>query len=439
MSESVLGTENIFKLFVKYCSLSVAAMVFLGLNTIVDGIFVGNLIGPGALASVNISMPVSSAFMAAAIAVGIGSQSVVGIGLGAGQRAAAQSMFRTAVAMIAFFSLSLTAALLLWTEPIARLLGASDRLLPMVAEYLSVIGVFLLPFGIMLVCDFMLKATGRPLFSMASMAAAVLFNMILNYLFIAKFGWGVKGAALATGCSYLASCIMVVLPFFSRHSTLNFYTGKISASLARRAAYNGSSEGLTEIATGFTTLLFNIVLMRFAGDTGVAAFSAINYLSFIGINILFGVSDGIGAIVSYNHGAKRVNRIKKVLKLAAAAALGIGCVLFLTVYFCGRGLVVMFLGAGDAATLAFAADGAKLYASAFLIMGLNMIASGYFTAVGKPGHSAAIACSKGIVLIAAGMFIWPKIFGISGVWLTVPLAELLTLGLAYHMMKKEYG
>lgn len=437
MNEKILGTENIVKLFIRYCSLSVLAMVFLGLNTIVDGIFVGNFVGADALASVNISLPVSSAFMATAMAIGIGGQSVVGISLGSGQKEAAQSMFRTAIAMITGISLALTTAILLFSAPIARFLGASEQLLPLVTTYLTYIGLFLLPFGIMLVCDFMLKATGRPVYSMMSMVVAVVLNMFLNYLFIAKFGWGIKGAAIATGLSYLVSCIMVVLPFFFRAHTLNFFCGKLSRKLAFKAAYNGSSEGLTEIATGFTTLLFNITLMKFAGETGVAAFSAINYLSFIGINILFGVSDGISAIVSYNYGKKQFARIREVLKLAAGTTLTIGMILFLTVFLYGQQLVTLFLGTGNEAILNFAVAGAKLYALAFLIIGLNMVTSGYFTAVGKPGHSALIAVSKGIVLVGVGMMLWPWLLGIRGVWLTVPLAELLTLALAYRLMRKN--
>lgn len=436
MSEKILGTEKMFKLFIRYCSLSVASMIFLGLNTIVDGIFVGNFIGPDALASVTIAMPVSNAFMAVAIAIGIGSQSVAGIGLGAGQKEIAQNMFRTALVLIIGISVLITSSILCFGEPIARFLGASDALLGLVMTYLTYLSLFLPPFGVMLVCDFMLKATGRPLYSMVTMVVAVLLNMVLNYVFIAKFGWGVKGAALATGCAYLVSCVMAMLPFFSRLHTLNFYTGKWRGPLAVRASYNGSSEGLTEIATGFTTLLFNITLMKFAGEVGVAAFSAINYLSFIGINILFGVSDGISAIISYNYGGKNLERIRQVLKLAGGAAAVIGSALFFIVYQYGVEFVSLFLGKGSPEVLDFAVGGAQLYAAAFLITGFNIIASGYFTAIGMPGRSALIAVSKGIVFVAIGMALWPRLFGINGIWLTVPLAELLTLLLTAYLIKR---
>ena len=244
---------------------------------------------------------------------------------------------------------------------------------------------------------------------------------------------------MAAGLGYSIAFIMVMLPFIMGRSSLKLFQGSFKKKVACNIIYNGSSEGLGEIGTGITTFLFNVTLMRYVGEVGVAAFTAISYLSFVGNNILIGLSDGVGVIISYNYGSGKMERVKKVLKLTAFSALLIGIGLFAVISIFAREIIAIFLDADNDIVLNFAVDGAKLYALAFIVNGLNVVASGYFTAIGNPKRSALIALSRGIVWVGIGIVMLPQIFGIKGIWLTVPVAELLTLILSVALMYEHFN
>ncbi|WP_371380207.1 MATE family efflux transporter [Sporomusa aerivorans] len=438
MNGNVLGTESIISLFLKYSIPAIAGMLFLGLNTIVDGFFVGNYIGVNALASVNIAMPFFSVMIAVGVIIGIGAQSFIGRKLGEGDIKEAGDAFKTSLFSVGAISLILSVIAVGFTEQMAVFLGANKQLLVLVTTYISWTGIFLPFLGIMFVLDYVLKILGKPVYSMQILVVAVISHMMLNYLLIARLGLGIKGAALTAGLGYSIAFVMAVLPFITGKTTLKLSEGSFKKTLACKIIYNGSSEGLAEIGTGVTAFLFNITLMRYVGEVGVAAFTAISYLSFIGNNILIGLSDGVGAIISYNYGSGKMERVKKVLQLAGFSAFVIGVGLFIAISAFAREIIVIFLDVHNDTVLDFAEYGAKLYASAFIVNGLNIVASGYFTAICKPQSAVLIALSKGIVWIGAGIVILPELFGIRGIWLTVPVAEMLTLLLSAALLYNHY-
>lgn len=439
MNKNILGEENITTLFLKYSIPAISGMLFLGLNTIVDGFFVGNYIGVNALASVNIAMPFFSLMIAVGVVIGIGIQSIMGRKLGESNIKEANDTFKTSLILMLGVSLLLLVTAVGFTKQIAVFLGANEQLMPMVTTYIKYEGLFLPFLGIMFVLDYVLKLMGKPVYAMLALVVAVISHMLFNYIFIVRLGLGVKGAAFAAGLGYSIAFIMVMLPFIMGRTTLKLFQGSFKKKVACNIIYNGSSEGLGEIGTGITTFLFNVTLMRYVGEVGVAAFTAISYLSFVGNNILIGLSDGVGVIISYNYGSGKMERVKKVLKLTAFSALLIGIGLFAVISIFAREIIAIFLDADNDIVLNFAVDGAKLYALAFIVNGLNVVASGYFTAIGNPKRSALIALSRGIVWVGIGIVMLPQIFGIKGIWLTVPVAELLTLILSVALMYEHFN
>lgn len=439
MRENILGTESIGKLFLHYSIPTVAAMLFLGLNTIIDGLFVGRYIGTDALACVNIAMPFSSFLFALSVVIGIGTQSLIGRKLGAGNIEEASIAFKTAIVFAVGVSLLFTIAAVAFPEEITYLLGANEHLMPQVAVYIRYLGLFLPFLALMMVLDYVLKTVAMPVYAMLALVVAISSHILLNWLFLVKLSMGIKGAAFATGIGYCVACVMAILPFFSKKTVLKPFAGRFDRQAASHIFYSGLSEGLAEMGTGITIFLFNITLMRYVGEMGVAAFTVISYLSFVGNNVLLGLSDGVGAIISYNHGSRQTARVNKALKLVAVAALLIGIGFFMAIFAFSREIIALFLS--DEQVLGFAVNGAKLYAFAFLVNGLNIVAAGYFTAIGSPKQAVLIALSKGIVWIAAGIAILPLLFGIHGIWLTVPLAELVTVvlsgGLLYRHFKEQ--
>lgn len=433
-----MGKENISTLFFQYSIPTVAAMLFLGLNTIVDGLFVGTYIGADALASVNIAMPFSSFMIALSVVVGIGTQSVIGRKLGEGNIEEAKAAFKTALFLIGGISLVFTVAALTLPAQIAYFLGANEHLMPLVTAYIRCSGLFLPFLAFMLVLDYVLKTMTMPVYAMVALVVAVSSHMLLNWLLIAKLAMGIKGAAFAMGIGYSIAFVMNILPFICGKTTLKVFTGSFDPKLASHILYSGSAEGLTEVGTGITTFLFNITLMRYVGEIGVAAFTIISYLSFIGNNVLLGLSDGVGAIISYNYGNQKTERVKKVLKLAGISAFAIGVGVFIAMSVFSKAVISLFLDAGNETVLIFAVYGAKLYSFAFLVNGLNIVASGYFTAIGKPKSAALIALNKGILWVAVGIVVLPALLGIRGIWLTVPLAEIVTVMLSGSLLYRHF-
>ncbi|CUH95338.1 putative membrane protein [Propionispora sp. 2/2-37] len=438
MKENILGTESIGKLFLQYSIPTIAAMLFLGLNTIVDGLFVGRYIGADALASVNIAMPFSSFLFALSVIIGIGAQSLIGRKLGAGSAVAANTAFTTAVVLAGGVSLLFTAAAILFPVQIAYFLGANEHLMPQVAAYIRYLGLFLPFLALMMVLDYALKTVAMPVYAMLALVIAVGSHMLFNWLLIAKFALGIKGAAFATGIGFIIAFAMAVLPFFAKKAVLKPFAGSFDKHAAGHILYSGLSGGLSEMGTGITTFLFNITLMRYVGEIGVAAFTVISYLAFMGNNVLIGLSDGVGAIISYNYGSRQIERVKKALQLVSVAAFVIGVGIFMAIFIFSKEVIAMFLNEGNEAVLAFAVYGAKLYAFAFLVNGLNIVVAGYFTAIGSPKKAVFIALSKGLLWIAAGIAVLPVLFGIQGIWLTVPIAEIVTVVLSGFLLHRHF-
>lgn len=439
MRENILGKENITILFLKYSIPTIAAMLFLGLNSIVDGLFVGNYVGANALASINIAMPFISFILAFSVVVGIGTQSIIGRKLGEGNITEANIAFKTALLLVGGISVIFAVVAIGFTAKIAGFLGANEFLLPQVTTYIRYLSLFLPFLGVMMVLDYVLKAVAKPVYAMLALVVAVISHMLFNCLFIVKLALGIKGAALATGLGYSVALGMAVLPFVRGQTLLKLLDGRFDKNVAGHIIYSGSSEGLTEVGTGITTFLFNITLMRYVGEMGVAAFSIINYLAFIGNNVLLGLSDGVGAIISYNYGSRQMNRVKRTLQLAAATAFVIGAGMFIAISVFSKEVISLFLDTDKGHILTFAVHGAKLYAFAFLVNGLNIVTCGYFTAIGIPKHAAMVAISKGIVLIVLGILTLPVILGIGGIWLTVPIAESITVILSAILVYRQFN
>lgn len=438
MDKNILGEEKITTLFLKYSIPGITGMLFLGLNTVVDGFFVGSYIGINALASVNIAMPFFSLMIAVCIVIGIGTQSIIGKKLGESNIEEVKNTFKTSLSLILGVSLLFLVIGVGFAKQIAVFLGANEQLMPMVTTYICYESLFFPFLGIMFVLDYVLKLMGKPVYSMLALVVAVISHMMFNYVFIVRLGLGIKGAAFAAGLSYLIAFIMAILPFIMGRTTLKLFQGNFRKKIAYNIIYNGSSEGVSEIGTGITTFLFNITLMRYVGEVGVASFTAISYLSFIGTGMLIGLSDGVAAIISYNYGRGKMERVKKALKLASFSALMIGVGLFAVITIFAREIITIFIDVNHEQALNFAVYGARLYAFAFLVNGLNIVASGYFSAICKPQSSVLIALSKGIVWIGIGLVLLPQIFGIRGIWLTVPIAEMLTLMLSSSLIYKHF-
>lgn len=424
---NTLLTERLPRLFLFFVLPAVISMVISGTQSMIDGIFLGRFAGVNAMASVNIAGPYMQIITGCTMVICIGTFSYLGRTLGENTNPQkAKDIFRTAVVSLAACALILMAAGLFLSRPLALLLGANEVLLDETALYIRTVAVFIPAICFMMHFGFTARLLEKPHLYLIATLCCVSCNVIMDYLAVKVLGLGVVGAAAATGLSYLSGLLVVVRPFLSRKSIVNLFEGTFHWDILRSSAFNGSSEGITSISAALTMYLFNTAFMGFAGESGVAAFTVINYAGNFVVLVMFGVSDGISTLVSYNYGAKLLLRVKKTLRAALMINFCIGLLIFTVLHLFSRQMVGIFVSDNEFVT-AMAVQGAALYSFCFLMNGFNIVQSGYYTSMGDALASVIISASRGIVFISTGIFLLPQFLGINGVWLTPPFAELMTV------------
>lgn len=435
--EKLLLTGEIPRLFLKYALPGVAGLLFLGIQSVIDGIVLGRFVGANALASVNLVLPCYSLISAFAIVMGIGGQTLVSISLGKGDKQEANNALRSVFLFLLGMSVVVSLVIYLSAGKIASFLGANEVLLPDAVGYIRALVPFFPLLCAMFFGDYIIKAMGHPLYATSVMGLTVILNIILDIIFVAGMGWGVMGAGLSTGIAFTVGACLNVPRLFSRHEVVAVQRGRYDRRLVWNAFYNGSSEGMSELSVAITVFLFNITMMRYLGESGVAAFTAINYILFIGTTVFLGISDGIIPIIGYNFGAGQHGRIKSILKLAAWTNSLIGISLFLLLLLFGEQVIGLFFKDHGSEAFAIASRGVSIYCFAFLLCGLNILASSYFTAIGNAKISIIISALRGLIFVGIGILVLPAVFGIDAIWYDVPIAEVCTLSVSFWLVRRS--
>lgn len=435
--EKLLLTGEIPRLFMKYALPGVVGLLFLGIQSVIDGIVLGRFVGANALASVNLVLPCYSLISAFAIVMGIGGQTLVSISLGRGDKLEANNALRSVFVFLLGMSVVVSLVIFLSAGKIASFLGANEVLLPDAVHYIRALVPFFPLLCAMFFGDYIIKAMGHPLYATSVMGMTVVLNIVLDLVFVAVLGWGVMGAGLATGIAFTMGACFNVPRLFSRHEVVAVQRGRYDRRLVWNAFYNGSSEGMSELSVAITVFLFNITMMRYLGESGVAAFTAINYILFIGTTVFLGISDGIIPIIGYNYGARQQERIKSILKLAARTNSLIGIGLFLLLLLFGEQVIGLFFKDHGSEAFEIASRGVSIYCFAFLLCGLNILASSYFTAIGNAKISIIISALRGLVFVGIGILVLPAVFGIDAIWYDVPIAEICTLSVSFWLVRRS--
>ncbi|MFI3207945.1 MAG: MATE family efflux transporter [Eubacteriales bacterium] len=434
--DSILLTGKLHKIYLKFTLPALIAMLISGIQGMIDGIFVGNIIGSNAMASVNIAIPFLQLIIGLSMVVSIGAQSHIGLKLGFGSVKEAQDTFQSFFRIIIVVAAGITCLGVFFSEEIARLIGANDVLIEETAIYIRTLAFFAIPIVLMFYFGFLNRIIGKPEMYFKGTILSLLVNISMDYLLIAKLQWGIFGAALATGLSYSSALLIVVWPMLDRKNIINALTGCFDKRCVKPVLFNGSSEGVNSLSIALNAYLFNMMMMKIAGEDGVAAFTAINYVANLGILISFGISDGVGPIVSYNYGYGNFERVKKSMRIAYIVNLCLGILVFSVLFFCGESLVSIFIK-DNQEIIDIATQGGKLYGIAFLMAGFNILNSGYFTFIGQGLNSVMVAASRGVIFVTISIFVLPIFIGINGVWLSVPFAELCSMLIGLYLLHKN--
>ncbi|MCE8044884.1 multidrug transporter MatE [Halomonas daqingensis] len=417
--------------FFRYALPSVAGLLALTTANIVDGIFIGNFVGGEALAALNLLIPCFAMLFGLALALAIGGTVRAGKSLGEGDSAAASAIFSKC--LVATLVLALTAALLGVTfhESLYRLLGASPELYPLMSDYFLVIVWVLVVQLVTMVLYYFVRVDGFPVLATVALVTGAGANILLDALLVGWLGYGLRGAALATGIAQLLQFAVLLRYFAAKRRRLRFRLRQRQWGEVFKAGGNGVSEWINEASVGLVMLLINWLLITSQGVAGVAAFTVVNYLIFLSLMVFYGIADAMHVLLSHNLGAGNARRIRTFMGCGAGVILGLGAVLVLSVWFQGGALVRLFLDpAADPAIAGLADRFLTILWPLFLINGLNVLLSVYLTAMQQPLPSAAVALSRSLVLPAALLVLIATYFPQWPLLIALPLAEWLTFGLA---------
>jgi len=434
-------TGNIIPVFFHYAIPSVIGMLAVSSAVIIDGVFVGNFVGATALAAINISMPAFALFASVVYMLAVGGSVMCGKFMGEGKHQAASIIFSKTVYAVLFITLLVSMFFLLFLDQLVSALGANDDLHELVTDYMRII-VFAAPLLVLgLTLDYFVRVDSRPILASAVLIAFAMINISLDYLFIVKLGWGIKGAAWATAIAEGSIFFMLISHWFSSRCTLKWIAflecHRDGWKDVKKAAYNGFSEFANEMSIGLITLLFNWVMITRLGVEGVAAFTIISYMLYISLEICYGISESLQPMVSKNFGANQSQRIGQFLLIALLSCFTIGLLLSSLFLLIPETLISLFLRAGEDHTFEIAMTFAALFWPAFLFNGMNITLASYFTSLHRPLQSASIAVARSLLLPVLGLALLPIWFGDDGVFLVIPIAEAIAFILAIALVNRH--
>lgn len=419
-----LSDHFTYRRLLRFVMPPVLMMVCTSLYGIVDGFFVSNYVGKTSFAAVNLIMPVLMGVGSVGFMVGTGGSAVVSVKLGEGKRDTANRYFSMLIYTTLAFSVLLAVFGFVFTPAISAALGAEGELLHDCIIYGRILFASGPVFILQNIFQNFFVTAERPDLSLKVSVAAGVTNMAFDYLLIAVFRQGIAGAALATALGEAVGGIVPVF-YFARKNNSLLRLGKALPEwrTIALACANGSSEMVSNLSMSVVNILYNFQLMRMAGEDGVAAYGIIMYVNFVFQAIFLGYAIGCAPVVSYHYGAGNRVELKNLSGKSLVLMCVTGIVMTLLAEFCNAPLVRVFAGY-DAALSAMTCQGFRLYALAFLMMGVNIWSSAFFTALNNGVVSAAISFLRTLLFQTAAILLLPLLFGMKGIWLAIVAAEL---------------
>lgn len=406
---------------------SILMIICTSVYSIVDGFFVSNFVGKTPFAAINLVMPVLMAVGTIGFMIGTGGSAIVSKAMGEGKKEQASQYFSMLIYTSFIFGVVISIAGFLFMRPISEALGATGELLENCVLYGRILFCAMPFFILQYAFQSFFVAAEKPGLSLKVNIAAGLTNAVLDYLLIVVFPFGLAGAAIATIVGQVIGGIVPILYFARKNdSPLRLMKAGFNGRILRDTCINGSSEMVTNLSSSVINVLYNFQLMKFAGENGVAAYGVVMYVNIIFMAIFLGYSMGSAPIVSYHYGAGNHQELKNLFRKSIRFLLGSGIILVVLSEIFAEPLVRIF-ASRDAELLAITIRGFRLYALSFFVMGFNVWGSAFFTALNNGAVSAAISFLRTLVFQIIAVLVLPVIFGIDGVWLSIVVAEVLSL------------
>lgn len=424
------------KLYWKYFFPTIGAALSTSIYILFDTIFIGQGVGSLGLAALNIVLPLFSLYFGTGLLLGIGGSTLLSIERGRGREERANKIFTLSISMGLILGLIYTIVGLIFLEDIAIMMGATKEILPLVKEYMIVIAGGSIFFVIGSSLTAFIRADKAPRKAMIAVILSGLLNVILDYILVFPFDMGMKGAAIATVVSYIVSCLILFTHLISKQSTLKFIKDFYNKSDIKGIVQCGIPSLFTEVSVGFVILIFNNQILKLLGEDGVTAYSIISNTAIIAVALFNGICQTIQPLISINYGANLQERVLRFRKIGIIVSVAVGFLLFVICTLFPENIVRIFVKPTES-VLNIAIDSIRLYSIAFLIMGVNMVIGAYFQSVKWSREAFIIVFCRGLLFVITCVLILPSIIGVNGIWLSVPIGEVLTLGIVLIITKRK--
>lgn len=433
-----MGTEKVSTLLLRYAVPSIIAMTATLLYNIADSIFIGHGVGPLAISGLAITLPLMNLSAAFGAMVGIGASSLLSIKLGQNDRASANTILGNTVLLNTLIGLVFGAICLIFLDKILFLFGSSDQTIAYARDYMKIILAGNVFTHLYLGLNHTLRASGYPQRSMTIMLIAIVLNCILDALFIFGFKWGIQGAAWATVIAQFSAMVLELLHFSNKKHELHFIR---SAFRFRRKIIDGilsigMAPFLMNISASIVVIFINNALNNHGGDYYVGAYGIVNRVALIFLMVVFGLNQGMQPIVGYNYGAKKFDRVKKTLTMVIVAAMGVTtlsygfCLLFPD--------LVTKVFTTDQELMAISRTAIRTVLMMFPLVGYQVVVTSFFQSIGHAKTAIFLSLTRQLIFLLPLLIILPRFYGPMGVWVSIPIADFVSVTLAVVMMMRLF-
>ncbi len=429
-----LGTKPVGKLLVQYALPAMIAMTASSLYNIVDRVFIGQGVGAMAISGLAITFPFMNLTSAFGAGVGVGASTAISVKLGQKDYATAQNILGNTFSLNLIIGIGLSIICLLFLDPILRFFGASDQTIPYAHQYMVIILIGNVISHMYFGMNALLRAASKPQQAMFATIFTVVMNVILDALFILGFGWGIEGAAIATILSqFMALCWQFKL-FSNKNELLHFKRGiyRLKKKLVEHILAIGVSPFLMNVCACVVVIFINNQLVRFGGDLSVGAYGIANGIAMVFVMLVIGINQGMQPIAGYNFGAQKIDRLKRVLNLsilAATALMVVGWLIAMFLpYYCAR------LFTTDKTLIEMGIKAIRVMMICFPVIGFQMVVTNFFQCIGKVKISIFLSLSRQMIILLPLLGVLPMIWGIEGVWYSMPVSDFASSAMAAVIM-----
>ena len=440
-NENIYSQPVTLKNVLKFAIPTIIMTVFMSFYTMVDGLFVANLIGTDSLSAINLTAPVISIVTAVSTMLATGGSAVIMKKVGEKKTREANEDFTFLIIVNIIVGLMMSCFGYLIMDSLFESMDLSEKVFGYCHTYLSRYLIFTVPILLMNNFTLYMIAAGKSALSMICSVAGGVLNMVLDYVFISVLDMGIAGAAIATGLGYSVTAAVGFLIFSKKTSLLHFVKPKCRKSTLKNAATNGSSEMATALVTGIVTMMFNYTMLKYVGENGVAAITIIMYVLMFATSLYTGYSYGVAPMISFYYGEQNNIKLKKLIRLSLKIIGIVAVTATVLSVILTKPLVSVFSRPGNE-VYDLAVTGNRICSAALIFIGFNVFASGMFTALSNGLISAVLAFSRSFVFMIIAMLVLPALLGVNGVWLANPVAEFAAICLSAFMFikyRKKYN